>query len=86
MPVLGQHTQHGHFLLAATEDNAEQLRELDEAIDSGVTSTSADGHSVSQDLQHLERIRREKRLRDSESISAGRVRPVMVGINLRGAW
>lgn len=86
MPVLGQHIQHGHFLLSAADDNAERLRELDEAIESGVTSTSADGHSVSQDLRHLERIRREKRLRDADSISNGRVRPVMVGINLRGAW
>lgn len=71
--------------MAATEDNSAKLRELDEQIESGVTSTSADGHSVSQDLAHLERIRRELRQRDTETVAAGRVRPVMVGINLRNA-
>ena len=72
--------------MADTEDNAEELRELDDTIESGITRTSADGHSADVDLQHLERIRREKRLRDAQSIADGRVRPHLLGINLRGAW
>lgn len=71
--------------MPASEDNSAKLRDLDEQIESGVTSTSADGHSVSQDLGHLERVRRELRQRDTDSISAGRVRPTIVGINLRNA-
>lgn len=72
--------------MADTEDNEQSLRDLDETIEAGITSTSADGHSASIDLAHLERIRREKRMRDAQAIQDGRVRPHLLGINLRGAW
>jgi hypothetical protein len=62
------------------------LSRLDDAIESGVTRTSADGHSAEQSLEHLERIRRDLRLRDPESISAGLVRPALVRLRLGGAW
>lgn len=67
-------------------DNTDKLDVLDKAIESGVTSTSADGHSASQDLQHLQKVRRDLRLNDTDSIAAGRVRPTIVGLNLGGAW
>jgi hypothetical protein len=72
--------------MEGTTDQSEKLETLNEAIESGITSTSSDSHSASQDLRHLERIRRETRLRDTSHVAAGRVRPTIVGINLRGAW
>lgn len=68
------------------DDNAETIREIEETLESGITSTSADGHSVSVDLQHLQRKQRDLRLQDADSISAGKIKPPVVGLNLGGAW
>jgi hypothetical protein len=62
------------------------LNNLDETIQSGITHTSADGHSAQQSLEHLERVRRDLRLRDPESISARLVRPPLIRMRLGGAW
>jgi hypothetical protein len=64
----------------------ETLSKLDDAIQSGVSKISADGHSAEQSLEHLERVRRDLRLRDPESVSAGLVRPPLVRMRLGGAW
>ncbi len=68
------------------DDNADKIRELDETLESGITRTSADGHSADVDLGHLSKVRRDLRLNDAGSISAGRVKPPIVGLNLGGAW
>lgn len=66
-------------------DNSDQLRQFDEAIESGVTRTSADGTSVDFDLKHLGRLRREMRNSNPDLIAAGRNRPVSGTVILRTA-
>ena len=68
------------------DDNADKIRELDETLESGITRTSADGHSADVDLAHLTKVRRDLRLNDADSIAAGKVKPPVVGLNLGGAW
>jgi hypothetical protein len=63
-------------------DNTEKITELDEAIESGIVSSSGDGHSVTQDLAHLERVRRELRASDPDSITGRKVRPLITRMRL----
>lgn len=67
-------------------NNTQKIAELDEAIQSGVTSTSGDGHSVTQDLDQLRRSRRELALEDDATIAAGKVKPTLTRMTLGGAW
>lgn len=63
-----------------------KITELDEAIESGVTRSSTDGLSQETDLAHLEKVRRELKQSDPTLIAAGKVRPMILGVNLGGAW
>ncbi len=71
--------------MPATEDNSEFLIDAGERLESAVESTSADGHSVKQNLAILQKREREARNRNAEAIAAGKNRPVSSTINLRNA-
>lgn len=71
--------------MPAIEDNSAKLSEYDEIAESAVTSTSADGHSVSIDVSQNRVNQREARNRNAAAIAAGKNRPVSQTINLRNA-
>lgn len=68
------------------KDNTNQIRELEDVLNGATESISVDGTSVKISLEEARRRLRELRADDSESISSGRVRPVVAKLNLSGAW
>ncbi len=80
----GLHSLAWAFFMA--EDNTAEIASLEARALASTHSVSTDGVSASMDLDSVAKLLRDARNSDTASIAAGRVRPLVTGMNLGGAF
>jgi len=68
------------------DNNTADIEKLEAMANASASSVSTDGVSASIDLENVATQLRDKRNTDATSIAAGRVRPLVTGMNLGGAF